>query len=150
MKAKGNTIHVPGRSMLADLSTKSHPHSRLAALRRMWSVECIEESESKEKVSEEEKPEVKVKMMRVKEPKVEMGVDEESHSREKLLEEKTLEEHGYKIGTRGNQCEADMNEVLRTIENRKIILEEDRTELTKDPCEHSPQIEAMLLKQITS
>ena len=31
-------IHVAGRSTLADLNTKSHPHSRLAALRKMWSI----------------------------------------------------------------------------------------------------------------
>jgi hypothetical protein len=41
-KGTQKVIHVPGRSMLADLSTKSHPQSRLAALRRMWSIEAIE------------------------------------------------------------------------------------------------------------
>ena len=32
-KGTQKVIHVPGKSTLADLSTKSHPHSRLAALR---------------------------------------------------------------------------------------------------------------------
>ena len=37
--------HVPGRSMLADLNTKSHPQARLIALRRMWSIEKMHQDE---------------------------------------------------------------------------------------------------------
>ena len=113
----------------------------------MWSIERIEENEPEEKVSDEEKPNVKVKMMRVTETKDEMEVDEESHPQEKMHEEKVFEEHGYKIGTRGNQREADMNDVLETINDKEVILEEECTELTKDPCDSSPQIEALLWRQ---
>ena len=42
-------IHVAGRSTLADLNTQSHPHSRLATLRKMWSIERIEQSETETK-----------------------------------------------------------------------------------------------------
>ena len=31
-------VHVAGRSTLADLNSKSHPHSRLVTLRKMWSI----------------------------------------------------------------------------------------------------------------
>jgi hypothetical protein len=39
--------------MLADLCTKSHPQSRLAALRRMWSIEGIDTSYDPEKIPKE-------------------------------------------------------------------------------------------------
>ena len=122
-KAEGDTC--TRKINVAGLSAKSHPHARLAALRRMWSNKHIEENEPEEKVSDEEKPKVKVKMMRVKKPKDEMEVDEESHPKEENPEEKVFEEEGYKIRTRGNQCEADTNDVLETINCKEIILEEE-------------------------
>jgi hypothetical protein len=44
--------HVAGRSMLADLNTKSHPHSRLVTLRKMWSVKRIDQPETEGKGSD--------------------------------------------------------------------------------------------------
>jgi hypothetical protein len=59
-------IHVAGRSMLADLNTKSHPHSRLATLRKMWSAERIEQPEPESKESETEPERVEAKMIRIR------------------------------------------------------------------------------------
>jgi hypothetical protein len=70
-------IHVPGRSTLADLSAKSHPRSRLAALRRMWSIEGIDNnddiektpkglSSSDERTSGDEMTKVRINMIRVR------------------------------------------------------------------------------------
>jgi hypothetical protein len=44
---KVRIVHVPGRSMLADLNTKSHPSARLVLLRTLWGIEGPEE-ENKE------------------------------------------------------------------------------------------------------
>jgi hypothetical protein len=40
---KVRIVHVPGRSMLADLNTKSHPSARLVLLRTLWGIEGPEE-----------------------------------------------------------------------------------------------------------
>ena len=66
---KQKVCHVPGRSMLADLNTKSHPQARLTALRRMWSIEKMYQDDTVENPtdsSEGERSKVKIKMIRVK------------------------------------------------------------------------------------
>ena len=55
-------VHVPGRSMLADLNTKSHPYGRLQLLRKLWGIEEVVQT-IKEAPKEVNK--VKVKMMRM-------------------------------------------------------------------------------------
>ena len=40
---KVRIVHVPGRSMLADLNTKSHPSARLVLLRTLWGIEGPDE-----------------------------------------------------------------------------------------------------------
>ncbi len=58
---KVRIVHVPGRSMLADLNTKSHPSARLALLRTLWGIEGPDEE-----VREVQK--VVVKALRNKQP----------------------------------------------------------------------------------
>lgn len=96
-------VHVAGRSMLADLDTKSHSDSRLTALRKMWSIERIDQPETEEKSSESDVPKTKVKMIRIKPSTAPMNVDEEGEE-----QKKKLEEQGYRIGARGNQSETDL------------------------------------------
>ena len=70
-----------------------------------------------EKTSGEEKPKVKVKMIRVKAPINDSEVDEEQ---DEPFE--TIEEQGYKIGYKGNQCEIDLTEALKRIDEEESSL----------------------------
>jgi hypothetical protein len=58
--------HVPGRSMLADLNTKSHPFARLSLLRKLWGIEEIDEKQEEEP---DELMKIRVKMLNVNEPR---------------------------------------------------------------------------------
>ena len=105
--------HVPGRSMLADLSTKSHPQARLTALRKMWSIETMypdEVVESPTEKGEEETPKIRVKMIRAR--KEGKGKDE-------------LEEIGYKIGSRANACVRKLDQDLAQLEEEEKVLNDD-------------------------
>ena len=99
--------------MLADLNTKSHPQARLTALRKMWHIEKMYQDDTVESPtdsSEGERPKVKVKMIRVK---------------PEIKEEGQIEEIGYKIGSRGNVCQAKLDEGLAAIEEEQKVLDED-------------------------
>ena len=68
--------------MLADLNTKSHPQARLSSLRRMWSIEKInqEDQNEGEVSSEGETPKIQVKMIRIK------SKDDQQQNKEELEE----------------------------------------------------------------
>jgi hypothetical protein len=107
---KQKVCHVPGRSMLADLSTKSHPQARLTSLRKMWSIEKMypdEVVESSNEKSEEETTKIRVKMIKVK--------TEDKGNNE-------LEEIGYKLGSRANACVRKLNQDLAQLEEEEQIL----------------------------
>ena len=82
--------------MLADLHTKSHPHSRLVTLRKMWSIERINQPEAEEKDSETDPQKMTIKMIRIKPTTAPMIVDEED---EDLSKE--IKKQGYKLGAKG-------------------------------------------------
>ena len=110
---KLKVCHVPGRSMLADLSTKSHPQARLTALRKMWSIEKMypdDVVESPTDTSEEERPKFRVKMIRI---------------RDEGKEGDRIEEIGYKIGSRANACVRKLDEDLAQIEEEEKALNDD-------------------------
>ena len=86
--------------MLADLDTKSHPHSRLVTLRKMWSIERVEQPETEEKISDTGPQKSTIKVIRIKLTTGPMIVDEEDED-----PSKEIEEQGYKLGAKGNQSE---------------------------------------------
>jgi len=54
--------HIPGRAMMADLNTKSHPYGRLYQLRQLWGIQELQEDEENEAESKVNK--VRIKMVR--------------------------------------------------------------------------------------
>ncbi len=84
---KGNqkVHHVPRRSQLADLNTKSHPFGRLQQLRKLWGIE---------EIKTEKDLEVKIKMMRTNEskPSTREGVKKSSRGQEQVTIEVKSEE----------------------------------------------------------
>jgi hypothetical protein len=137
-------IHVAGRSKLADLNTKSHPHSRLAALRKIWSIERIDQTE--ERSSDSDAHKTKAKMIRIKPTIAPMNVDEEEENPNR----QNHEEHGYRTGARGDQSEINLLEHLRMIENTENALEKEYEEGTKRIAKvgDSEEIEDILWRQI--
>ena len=117
--------------MLADLSTKSHPHARLSALRKMWSIEGP--TTNTEVSSEEERSPVRIDMIRVK---------------SNPLEPEEFEEKGYKIGRQGNDSIAKVIEDIEAINEKQTLLNQDYDEVQNlnDP---TKAFEEILLKQIT-
>ena len=110
---KQKVCHAPGRSMLADLSTKSHPQARLTSLRKMWSIEKMypdEVVESPTETNEEEKPKKRIKMIRTR--KEGKGKDE-------------LEEIGYKLGSRANACVRKLDQDLAQLEEEEKVINDD-------------------------
>jgi hypothetical protein len=78
----------------------------------MWSIERMysdDTVESPTESSEEERPKVRVKMIRVK---------PES-------QEDQIEEIGYKIGSRANACIRKLDEDLAKIEEEQKVLDDD-------------------------
>ena len=43
-----------------------------------------------------------------------------------------FEEKGYQLGARGNQCETNLNEAFRKIEEKEIAVETEYEEMTKE------------------
>jgi hypothetical protein len=142
---KQNVRHVPGRSMLADLSTKSHPQARLTALRKMWSIEKMypdEVDESPTDASEEERPKIRVKMIRIKDD----GKEEER-----------LEEIGYKIGSRANACVRKLDQDLAQREEEEKAINDDYEKVQKasegtlaeeQSLQIAEEFEGVLMKQL--
>jgi hypothetical protein len=130
--------------MLADLNTKSHPHSRLATLRKMWSIERIEQPETEAKESETEPERVKVKMIRIKPISAPMLDEEEEDDPTREIKEK-----GYILGAKGNQSETNFLQKLKTIVSQENTLERDYEEaIKKVPKTGMSEIEDILWKTI--
>ena len=107
--------------MLADLNAKSHPHSRLATLRKMWSIERIEQPETETKESENEPERVEVKMIQIKPtsaPMLDVEEEEDDPTRE-------FKEIGYIWGAKANQSETCFLQKLKTIVSKESILEKE-------------------------
>ena len=62
-------------------------------------------------------------------------------------DEEKLEEIGYKIGTRGNDCQAKLNEDLDKLCEQQRVLKEDYDKVQKMP-EPTQAFEEILLRQI--
>ena len=86
-------VHVPGRSMLADLNTKSHPFARLQQLRKLWGIEEMshEGDDHSEKIQK-----VRVEMLKIpKEYRSGSSTDprpEEERDEVEIIEPETLSE----------------------------------------------------------
>ena len=97
--------------MLADLNTKSHPHSRLVTLRKMWSVERIHLPEAEGKDSDTDPHKMTIKMIRIKPTTAPMMLEEEDEESSKEIKEK-----GYILGAEGNQSERNFLHTILEIE----------------------------------
>jgi hypothetical protein len=130
--------------MLADLNTKSHPHSRLATLRKMWSIERIEQPENEVKESETEPERIKVKMIQVKPTSAsKLDVEEEDDPT------REIKEVGYILGAKANQSETCFLQRLKRIVSKETTLEKEYEEaIKKVPKTGMSEIEDILWRTI--
>ena len=111
----------------------------------MWSIEKMypdEVAESPTDISEEERPKIKVKMIRVK---------------DEGKEEDRLEEIGYNVGSRANACGRKLDQDLAQIEEEEKVLNEDCEKVKKTSEEMmtgeqslkiAEEFEGVLMKQL--
>ena len=130
--------------MLADLNTKSHPHSRLATLRKMWSIERIEQPETETKESENEPEKVEVKMIQIKPTSApRLDVEEEDNPT------REIKEVGYILGAKANQSETCFLQRPKTIVSKENTLEKEYEEaIKKVPKTGMSEIEDILWRTI--
>ena len=72
-----------------------------------------------------------------------MLIDEEDEDKQEKIEE-----HGYRIGAKGNQSETNLLEHLRRIEIKENALEEEYDEVNKRTPSDQSKIEDILWRQI--
>ena len=133
---------------------EEYPRSRISSLRRMWSIERVEESKPEEIEIEDPKSEetetdseqkVKVKMIRIKPTQAPMEVED---PKEDKTEEETIKDKGYQLGSSANQCEFELNEVLTRIGELEVQLEIEYEAVIKDDKRPEWKLEEILWKQI--
>ena len=114
---KVRIAHVPGRSMLADLNTKSHPSARLVLLRTLWGIEGPDEEIKKVQ-------KVVVKALRVTQGSTARG------SNDPLPPERPANEE-LSSSTSSQSTEDRLNSTLAKLNSREQAVREEYDEFAR-------------------